>query len=99
MLKTKDGKSPVREAPSMVNISSLVRFPISRGTPPDSYISQNQFHFFKQIVSHNNWTPYIMKERRDVYTSKTIIVPQRQPCKKAQSSNFTWNVTTEIGVG
>ena len=34
MLKIEDGISPVREALSMFNISSLERFPISGGIPP-----------------------------------------------------------------
>ena len=44
MLKTEDGIIPVREAFSMINISSLERFPISGGTPPSINIYQhNQF--------------------------------------------------------
>ena len=51
MLESENGISLVREAPSIFNISSLERFPISDGTPPVIVIHQyNQFDIYKCII-------------------------------------------------
>lgn len=51
MLKIEYGISPVRDAWSMFNISSLVRFPISAGIPPEIIKINDKFIFIAHLRS------------------------------------------------